>query len=64
MPVFCKIVITFLGRNTTNNKFLAILQTKKLTNSYGTIVEVHHYELGAIDFYFKGAAISVSTIRW
>ena len=39
-----------------------MLQTKKLTKSCGAVVEVHHYELGAINLYLKGAAISVSTI--
>ena len=39
-----------------------MLQTKKLTKSRGTVVEVIYYELGAINLYFDGAAISVSTI--
>ena len=36
-----------------------MLQTKKLTKSRDTVVEVHHYELGAINFYQTGAAISL-----
>ena len=36
-----------------------MLQTKKLTKSCGTVVEVHYYELGAINLYLEGAGISV-----
>ena len=39
-----------------------MLQTKKLTKSCGTLVDVHRYELEAINLYLEGAAISVSTI--
>ena len=39
-----------------------MFKTKKLTKSYDTVVEVYHYELGAISPYLEGAAISVSTI--
>ena len=39
-----------------------MLQTKKLAKSYDPVVEFHHYELGAINLCFDGAAINVSTI--
>ena len=39
-----------------------MLQTKKLKKSCGTVVEVRHYELGKINLYLAGAAVSVSTI--
>ena len=38
-----------------------MLQTKKLAKSCRTVAEVHH-ELGAINLYLEGMAISVSTI--
>ena len=41
---------------------MSMLQTKKLTKSCGTVAEVIYYELGAINLYLKGAAISDSTI--
>ena len=42
----------------------SMLQTKKLTKSCGTIVEVH-YELGAINLYFErgGDDTSINS-RW
>ena len=46
VTIFCKIVIIFLGINTTSNKFLDI---NKAIKSCGTVVEVHQYELGAIN---------------
>ena len=61
MVIFRKIVILFPGRNTPNNTFLDVT-TKKLTKPCGTVVEVIYYELGAINLYLEGAAISVSTI--
>ena len=39
-----------------------MLQTKKLTKSCGTVVKPIFYELGAINLYLEGAAITVSTI--
>ena len=44
-----------------------MLQTKKLTksntvSSTNTVVELHHYKLGAINLYLDGAAIIVNTI--
>ena len=39
-----------------------MLQTKKLTMSCDTVVEVHHYKLGATNLYLEERAIIVSTI--
>ena len=39
-----------------------MLKTKKLKKSYETVVEVYHYELGAISIYLEGEAISGNTI--
>lgn len=39
-----------------------MLQAKKLTKSYDTVVELHHYNLGAINLYLDGAAVIVNTI--
>ena len=39
-----------------------MLKIKKLAKPYGIVVEVHHYELGAINLSLEGAVISVSTI--
>ena len=55
-----KIIITFLGRNTPNNKFLDV--TNKETKSRGTVVEVIYHELGAINLTLEMAAISVNSI--
>ena len=36
-----------------------MLQTKKLRKSYGTVVGVIYYELGAINLSFEGVTTSV-----
>ena len=56
MVIFRQIVIFFLVRNTPNNKFLDV--TNKETKSCGYFVEIICYELGVINLYFEGVAIS------
>ena len=58
MVTFYKTVIIFLAEIQQAIGF-SMLQTKKLTKSCGTVVEVHYYELGAINLYLEGAGISV-----
>ena len=50
-----EIVITFLGRNTPNNKFINSI-------NYQRHVALLLEQFGAINLYLEGAAISVSTM--
>ena len=41
MAIFCEIVIIFLGRNTSNNKFLNATNKETKKKLCGIVVEVH-----------------------
>ena len=53
VAIFCKIVMFFFLAEIQQAMTFSMLQTKKLTKSCDTALEVHYFELGAINLHFK-----------